>query len=130
LNIININTVKSTYISFYFEKKASNLRILTIVIPKVEELRTRFLEHYTHKHCEEQVNFFLFRRARNLRILTAVIPKVELRTRLLEHYTHKQCKEQVNFTNSIYFDPVGVLENLITILIIQAFHSKKEHALC
>jgi hypothetical protein len=67
------------------------------------------------------------RRVSVFRKLTAVIPKVEeLRTRFLEHYTHKQCEEQVNFTNTIYFETVGVLENLITILILQAFRSKKE----
>jgi hypothetical protein len=26
----------------------------------------------------------------------------------------KQCEEQVNISNTIYFDPVGVLEDLIT----------------
>jgi hypothetical protein len=33
------------------------MRTLPAVIPKVEEPRTRLLEHYTHKHCEEQVHF-------------------------------------------------------------------------
>jgi hypothetical protein len=47
-----------------------------------------------------------------MRKLDALIPKVEeLRKRFLEHYTHKQCEEQVNFSNTIYFEPVGVLEN-------------------
>jgi hypothetical protein len=63
--------------------------------------------------------------------LTALIQRVEeLRTRLLEHYTHEQCEEQVNFTNTLYFDLVVVLENLITILIVQDFHSNKEQAFC
>jgi hypothetical protein len=34
------------------------------------------------------------------------------------------------FNNTVYFDRVGVLENLITILIFQTFHSKKQQAFC
>jgi hypothetical protein len=112
--------------SFPLEERARVLRTLTAIIPKVEELRTRLLEHYTHKNCEEHINFFLFRRARVLRTLMEVIPKVkELRKRVLEHYTHKQCEEHINFNNTAYFDTAGVLENLFTILIFQDFHSKK-----
>jgi hypothetical protein len=33
------------------------------------------------------------------------------------------------FNNTVYFDPVCVLENFITILIFQDFHSKKEDTL-
>jgi hypothetical protein len=45
------------------ERRGRRVRVfrkLTAVNPKVEELRTRLLQHYTHKHCEEHVNLFYF----------------------------------------------------------------------